>query len=212
MEPGGCVRVEPGRVLRLFLARPLRVAFDTVIRDVMVPDLRAQPGVEAVWVGRKGPDELGDRALISLWTSEAAMRAAMGDSLERSRFHPEHLPETTDRRLEVLPVLVEQGADRPVRATILRIARGRLTGISLAGYARDVRDGARRDRDRGRGPEALVLAAAGMDRFVTISTWSDWDALAAATGASLARPVRTREQHVIEGFTADHLELLPLDA
>lgn len=199
-------------MLRLFLARPVRVAFDSVIRDVMAPDLRAQPGVEAVWVGRKGPDELGDRAIVSLWTSEAAMRAAMGDSLERSRFHPEHLPETTDRRLEVLPVLVEQGADRPVRATILRVARGHLSGISLVDYARDVRKGARRDLLRGRGPEALILAAAGADRFVTISTWSDWEALAAATGASLDQPVRTREQHIIEGFTADHLELLVLDA
>ena len=32
--------------------------------------------------------------------------------------------------------------------------------------------------------------------------------LAAATGASVEQPVRTREQHAIEGFTAVHLELV----
>ena len=197
-----------GRILRLFLARPVRLAFDTVVREVMIPDLRAQPGVIAVWAGRQGPDERGDRALVSLWTSQAAMIAAMGEDLERSRFHPEYLAETVDRRLAVLPVLVEVGTQRPVRATILRIARGRVPSIGLDVYARDVEAGASRDLEHGRGPETLILGADGADRFVTVSTWTDWDALAAATGASVEQPVRTREQHAIEGFTAVHLELV----
>lgn len=200
--------VREGRILRLFLARPVRLAFDTVVREVMIPDLRAQPGVIAVWAGRQGPDELGDRALVSLWTSQAAMIAAMGEDLERSRFHPEYLTETVARRLAVLPVLVEVGTERPVRATILRIARGRLTRIDLGTYARDVEAGASRDLERGRGPETLILGADGPDRFVTVSTWADWDALAAATGASIEQPVRTREQHAIDGFSAVHLELV----
>jgi hypothetical protein len=205
------VRVREGRVLRLFLARPVRLAFDTVIRDEMGPDLRALDGVIAVWIGRQGPDELGDRALISLWESEAAMLAAMGEDIERSRFHPEHLAETVQRRLEVLPVLVEMGTQRATTAAILRIARGRLATIDLATYARDVQAGASRDLERGRGPETLILCADGDDRFVTVSTWADWDALATATGASIDHPVRTREQHAIEGFTAAHLELIRLD-
>lgn len=200
--------VREGRILRLFLARPVRLAFDTVVREVMIPDLRAQPGVIAVWAGRQGPDERGDRALVSLWTSQAAMIAAMGEDLERSRFHPEYLAETVDRRLAVLPVLVEVGTQRPVRATILRIARGRVPSIGLDVYARDVEAGASRDLEHGRGPETLILGADGADRFVTVSTWIDWDALAAATGASVEQPVRTREQHAIEGFTAVHLELV----
>jgi hypothetical protein len=202
------VGVREGRILRLFLARPVRVAFDTVVREVMIPDLRAQPGVVAVWAGRQGPDERGDRALVSLWTSQAAMIAAMGEDVERSRFHPEHLSETIDRRLAVLPVLVEMGTERPIRATILRIARGRLPHIDPDAYARDVEAGASRDLERGRGPEALILGADRPDRFVTVSTWTDWDALAAATGASVEQPVRTREQHAIDGFTAVHMELV----
>lgn len=205
------MRVAEGRVLRLFLARPVRLAFDAVVREVMIPDLRIQPGVVAVWAARQGPDELGDRALVSLWTSQAAMLAAMGEDLERSRFHPEYLAETVERRLEVLPVLVEMGTERPTRAAILRIARGRLTGVDLATYARDVEAGASRDLERGRGPSALILTADGPDRFMTLSTWSDWDVLAAATGASVERPVRTREQHAIEGFTAVHMELVGAD-
>lgn len=205
------MRVRAGRVLRVFLARPVRLAFDAVIRDEMGPQLRALDGVVAVWIGRRGPDELGDRALISLWESEAAMLTAMGPDIERSRFHPEHLSETVDRRLEVLPVLVELGTQRPTTASILRIARGRLAAIDLESYARDVEAGAVRDLERGRGPETLILCADGGDRFVTMSTWSDWDALATATGASLDHPVRTREQHAIEGFNAVHLELIGLD-
>lgn len=189
----------------------MRLAFDAVVREVMIPDLRAQAGVIAVWAGRRGPDELGDRALISLWESEAAMLAAMGPDLAHSRFHPEYLSETVDRRLEVLPVLVEMGTQRPDRAAILRIARGRLATIDLDAYARDVEAGASRDLERGRGPEVLILTADGEDRFLTLSTWADWESLAAATGASLEQPVRTREQHAIEGFTAVHLELVRRD-
>lgn len=195
-------------ILRILLANPVRLAFDPIVRESIVPDLRRSDGVVDAWAARRGPGDLGERAIVTTWTSRAAMHAVMGIEGQPSPFHPEHLAEMTDRRLEIMPVRVAVAADEVGDATILRIARGRPTSVDLDTYVAHVAAGARRDLERGRGPCELVLAQAGEDRFVTVSTWRDWEALAAATGASIDRPVRTREQHALEGFVAVHYELL----
>jgi hypothetical protein len=40
--------------------------------------------------------------VVSLWSGRAALDTAMGPDLEESRFHPEYLPETADRIVEVM--------------------------------------------------------------------------------------------------------------
>jgi hypothetical protein len=91
--------------LRLYQFNPLRPTFDAVTRNEILPALAQSPGVLGVWAGRKGPDELGRRAVASLWTSRDAMEEAMGIDLAHLRFQPQYLDETTDRVLEVRPVL-----------------------------------------------------------------------------------------------------------
>jgi hypothetical protein len=199
----------PGRCLRLFHCRPVRAAFDQLLRDVMIPDLWRQPGIERILAGRRGPDETGDRLVASVWSSLADMHAAMGEDIERSRFHPEYLPETTDRRLEVLPVVVALGAGSPPPGGVLRLARGRLRSTEVDAYAVDVRDGFARDLVHGHGPHSLVLARLSPREFVTLSAWVDWERIERATGASVDQPVHTQREHELDAFSAEHYELVP---
>lgn len=198
-------------VARVFTCRPLRPAFDAVLRDVLLPDLRDRPGVLDVCAGRRGPDELGHRVVVSLWASLDAMRESMGEDLEASRFHPELLPETTDRHLEVLPVLLVLGGDAKGEPPVgvLRIARGSLRGLAVERYADHVRTGVEEDRALGHGPRWLILANTSEHAFVAISRWTDWTAIQLATGASIDDPIRTRPHAETTSFQAHHYELLP---
>lgn len=109
---------------------------------------------------------------------------------------------------EPWPVRVDVGSDAGSPPSILRIARGSVATVDLETYLRDVDAGARRDVELGRGPIRLVVAQTGHDGFATISTWPDWESIAAATGASVQQPVRTREQHRLRDFRVDHYELV----
>lgn len=185
--------------VRVARAAPAGLGFDAALRTALVPALRAHPFVVELWVGRHGPDELGERAFVALLAHETLDPDSGGadESATVLAWEPAH-------RLRVDVV----ARDAP-RATILRIARGSVATVDLETYLRDVHDGACRDVERGRGPVRLVVAQTGPVGFMTISTWPDWDAVAAATGASINRPVVTREQHRLNGFAVDHYELLP---
>jgi hypothetical protein len=193
-------------VVRIYRFRPLRAAFDPIMRGVILPDLARRPGVASVWAGRQGPDELGPRVVVSLWTTLEAMRAAMGYDLASLRFHPDYLEETTERSLEVHTIELWSGGGAP-EGTILRIARGAVS--DLAGYVRFVRSGVEVDLRAGHGPRALILAGAGQGRFVTASVWSDWDTLEVATGASVERPSHTKPTEQVTSFEVEHYEILP---
>ena len=76
-------------VLRLFSCRPRRAAFDRILRDVLIPDLRALGDVTDVFAGRQGPDDLGERLVASVWSSTPEMTAALlVERLTRSRLIP----------------------------------------------------------------------------------------------------------------------------
>jgi hypothetical protein len=197
--------------LRLYQFNPLRPTFDAVTRNQILPALAQRPGVLGVWAGRKGPDELGRRVVASLWTSRDAMEEAMGIDLAHLRFQPQYLDETTDRVLEVRPVLWSIGAPGRLRSGVLRVARGLLARGDTVSYAESVRAGVAIDHARGSDPDVLVLASASDREFVTVTTWSGWDSLQAATGASLQRPIRTQHNEGLASFDADHFELLPTD-
>jgi hypothetical protein len=199
-----------GGVLRLFLCRPLRLAFDGILRDVLVPDLYRQPGLIEVDVGRQGPDEVGRRLVGSSWSSEAAMVAAMGPSLEHLRFHAESREETIDRTLEVHPILVRVVDPDGATPAILRLARGRIASGDLEGYAASVAAGARDDIANGYGPSRLTLARSGSDTFTTLSIWSAWDHIASATGATIHDPIRTRGGARLSSFEVEHYEHVPI--
>ncbi len=166
-----------GETLRLFEFTPRDGAFDSILRDVMIPDLWALPGVREVYVGRQGPDQVGPRLIATTWESEADMVDAVGVSFDAPRFHPEYLAETTDRRLEFLPLSFAYRSDTTASPSIIRLVTGQVRAGELDAYVREAWAGTEDDAAAGQGPNALYLATLAPDRFRTLSIWPDWATL-----------------------------------
>jgi hypothetical protein len=198
-----------GETIRLFRFTPVRGAFDSILRDVMIPDLWRLPGVRDVYVGRHGPEETGPRLVASIWESSEAMEAAVGTSFDSPAFHPEYLAETTDRRLDFLPVSFAYRAATTGTASIIRLVDGQVRAGELDAYIAEAWAGTEDDAAAGRGPDALYLAAAPPDRFRTLSVWPDWETLQDATGGDIDRPIATRHAKRLVSWGATHYEALP---
>jgi hypothetical protein len=197
--------VVPGTaIVRLSHFRTLRPGFDPVLRDSVLPELQAHPGVLRVFPGRQGPDEIGLRILVSVWDGEKAMERAFGGIPEAE---PAALEETSGRRVEILPVLVSSIGET-LSTGVLRVARASLRDGDLEGYARLVAQDLEGGRAGGPAPHTVVLASWGEQGFVMVSAWPDWSSIEAATGASIADPLRTKRVAGLEDFHADHYELL----
>ncbi len=214
MREGRLIPVSECRVLRLFRFRPVRRGFDAILRDELIPELVALPDLVEVYVGRQGPDEMGDRLVASVWGSREAMTTGVGDTFEAATFHPEYLDETTDRVLEMhdLDVALRfEAIDAGIRPAtgILRLVRGQVRPGALATYRDDVRRGTIADSEGGHGPLALYLALEAPDRFVTMSVWSSWSAVERATGGDVRRPIATRHEEQILSWEAAHYEVVP---
>lgn len=197
------------RVLRLFRFRPARSAFDGILRDVMLPDLRRQPGLLDVHLGRRGPDEVGPRLLATVWSSHAAMAASVGEDFDPPIFHPELLAETTERVLEFLPVAISMPSEGSGQARILRTLRGRVQPGRRDLYIELAREGYLADVEAGHGPLALHLGTGpGDDDFVTLSVWESWSAVETATGGDIRRPMATRHSESIVAWETAHFEII----
>ena len=196
-------------VLRLFYFRPVASAFDSILRDVMIPDLRKLPGLVDIFLGRRGPDELGPRLNASVWTSREAMVAGVGEDFDPPVFHPEYIDETTERVLEILPLAISMPFDGVGAPRILRTLRGQVRPGERDAYIEAARHGTIADIDAGGGPLALHLAIGpGDDDFLTVSVWESWSALETATGGDVKRPVATRHPERIERWDAAHYEVI----
>jgi hypothetical protein len=198
-------------VLRLFSFRPVQAAFDAVLREVMVPDLRLFPDLVDLHVGRRGPDELGPRLIASVWSSRTAMIAAVGEHFEPPTFHPEYLEATADRLLEVNPLAVSLRFERAAPARIMRALRGRIRPGEREAYVEEARAGTLADVEAGRGPIALHLAIGPSDDdFLTVSIWESWSDIEAATGGDIERPIATRHPERIVDWDASHFEIIEI--
>ena len=198
-------------VLRLFSFRPVRSAFDTVLRDVMVPDLRLFPELLDLHIGRRGPDELGPRMIASVWSSAAAMVAAVGEDFDPPIFHPEFLDETSDRVLEIMPLAMSLRFERASPARIMRALRGSIRSGERAAYIEEARLGTLADVEAGHGPVALHLGTGpGDDAFTTVSVWESWSDIEAATGGDIERPTATRHPERIVDWDASHFEIVEI--
>jgi hypothetical protein len=194
-------------IVRLFRFQPVRPAIDADLRDSVLPDLRSLPGLMRVWAGRQGPGELGARLIVSVWASREAMKATLGDDPEDARFHPEYLDDTSDRRLDVLSLVLMEASPTPLVTGILRVTRGSLIDGDTVAYARLVGHELPSHHDDGAGPRAVVLASGDGTEFVMVSTWPDWAAIESATGASVDDPLRVKRSR-LSGFQVDHYELV----
>jgi hypothetical protein len=197
------------RVVRLFTFRPVRSAFDGILRDVMLPDLRRQSGLLDIHLGRRGPDELGPRLLATVWSSQAEMVAAVGEDPDRPTFHPEFLEETTERRVESRPLAISMVYEGSEPRRILRTLRGSVRPGQRDTYIDHANQGYLGDIAAGRGPLALHLGTGpGDDDFVTTSVWDTWTKVEAATGGDIRQPMATRHTDLIVAWEATHFEVI----
>jgi hypothetical protein len=196
--------------IRLFGFRPIRPAFDNVIRDWIVPAICAQPGAVDVYVGRHGPDELGPRLVVSVWESNPAMVFAFGPSSAARR--PEDLDGIADQTVEVLsPEIIHRVAHPVDSPRIIRVFRGLARAGQLDSYIEETRDGVVADVAAGHGPTAFYLArGTTADGFVAVSVWSGWSAIELATGGDVRQPMSTRRRELIATFEATHYEAIDL--
>lgn len=200
-----------GRYLRLFQFRPVGsgAAIDAVFRREALPRLARIPGVEAAVAGRHGPDETGERLVVSVWASKGALDAAACGPEPDAPLDLESGPDLADARILVLPIEVAVEPGRTEEPSVLRVFRGGTRPGELDAYLEEVRSGALADVAAGHGALALYAARAGDDRFVTVSIWSGWSVIEAATGGNIRRPAATRNVARLSGGSVVHYEVLP---
>jgi hypothetical protein len=195
--------------LRLFRFRAAHPGFDDVLRATLIPDLRSKAGLTAAYSGRQGPDEIGPRIVASVWATRTAMDAAVGPGL--GTFHPELLPDSTDRALEILPLAIERRFDVEDEARILRLFRGTVRPDELDPYIEEARAGTELDGTGENGPCALFLARGEGDHFVTMSAWRSWHDIELASGGDVRRPQATRHSERLVDWRVEHFEIVPPD-
>ncbi|HLO34654.1 MAG TPA: hypothetical protein VK194_01165 [Candidatus Deferrimicrobium sp.] len=192
-------------VVRVFTFRTVRPGFDSVVRGEMMPEMRSMSGLVEVFFGRQGPNDVGPRILVSIWSSTEAMVAGVGDRL--GVFHPECLSATSDHVLEVFEHGIGDRVEGPP-PTILRVFRGVVRPGELDAYVEDVRDGVEHDRRDEVGPIALYLGATDDGAFVTASAWREWDDIARSTGGDIHEPNKTRHPERLESWSIEHFEIV----
>ena len=185
-------------------------ATDAVLRSVVVPRILADPAVVDAWQGRRGATD-GNHVLATTWT-----QGPTGDVPDR----PPDLAALADPQLDALGgtsiVAVEQlelavhaRFARPEPARVMRVLHGRALPGELQLYIDEARAGMTADAAVNDGLVSFALGHDGRDAFVTVSTWTTWSAIEAATGGNTRRPAVTRNVRRLAEFSVVHLELLP---
>src|SRR6266508_3254679 len=195
----------------MFAFRPARSdsAFDSTLRDDILPGLLALSGLVDAFVGRHGPGDDQERVIASVWRSRRAMTAGLESSSLLAPFQPDQAPEIVASRLDILPVAVAVHPERAEPPAIIRVYRGEVRSGELDAYVEDVRTGALADADTNEGLVALYLGAQAPARFMTVSAWTGWSAIERATGGNVRQPIATRHAHRRGAGEVDHYEMLP---
>lgn len=196
---------------------PRTIGADDDLRARLIPDLGARAGLQYVVAGRQGPDDLGPRIIVSVWTpgtvlGGVAVDARRPEPAGSAALQPDGV-EDLIVRVAVQPDQVEAGrvdGGPPGAARVLRVFRGAVRTAERDAYVRDVETGTLRDIDAGTGPLALFLAvpAADSDRFVTVSVWPGWSEIEAATGGNPRNPVATRHPERLVASDVAHYEVV----
>lgn len=178
---------------------------DHLLREVVLPGLLAQPGVTRVYAGRTGATDVGPRIVVSVWDTAAGglTRDELGNL-----FPFEQADEMTEVEVEVMELTVSLPFDGD-DPRILRVFRGQTRPGELERYVDAAREGTFQDVSEQHGPAALFLAVAPPDRFVTVSVWTAWDHIEAATGGNLRQPIATRNTEWLLAGSALHYEIVP---
>lgn len=212
MPPSSRETVSTARFLRVITFQGLGPdsATDAVLRSVVMPRILADPAVVDAWQGRRGATD-GNHVLATTWTEAppagppdcAPDLAALADPAL------EALGGTSIVAVEQLELAVHARFARPEPARVLRVLHGRSLPGELESYIAEARAGMSADAAINDGLVSFALGHDGRDSFVTVSTWTTWSAIEAATGGNTRRPAATRNVRRLAEFSVVHLELLP---
>jgi hypothetical protein len=194
--------------LRVLIFRPTGSAatVDASLREDILPALCARGGIDDAYVARHG-DDPADRVLATVWrVPPGADDDEM--SLLRARLPAETLA-VGEARLDVLPLVVDARFERDQPPGILRIFRGTVRPGELDAYIDQARRGMLADAEVNDGLVAFYLGRDGSDGFLTVSAWTGWDAIEAATGGNIRQPFATKNSERLVAFVVDHYEILP---
>jgi heme-degrading monooxygenase HmoA len=191
------------------------VTVDEALRGALLPRLIGDYGALDAYVGRRAEAALDERVVASV-----ARAGAPAASLEPGGLFAEpdgslgepdgslagSLRLGRDERLSVRVSIPPGPGERP---RVLRLFRGETRAGGIDEYVGAAFAGATSDAATNPGLVSLYLGVGTGDRFVTMSAWTDWSAIEAATGGDVHRPFWTRHIDRLVGFDVRHYELLP---
>jgi hypothetical protein len=182
-------------------------AFDAGLRDVVVPRLADADAVVDIWVGRHGSREDRTRVLASTWRVDPESEPA--DPLDIAALRELGDDVVVIGDVEQLPLAVHARFERSEPTRILRVFHGQVRPGELEAYVELARTGMLADAAAYDGLIAFALGTEPPDDFITVSVWSGWPAIEAATGGNTRTPFMTRNAQLLETFTVAHYEVLP---
>jgi hypothetical protein len=201
--------VPHARFLRVVSFQPgtTESAFDAGLRDTVVPRLADSDAVVDVWVGRRGSREDRARVLASTWRVDPEDEPGGPPDIAALRGLGEGVVVLDGFEQEPLSVHARFERVEPLR--ILRVFHGQVRSGELETYIDLARTGMLADAEAYDGLIAFALGARGPDAFTTVSVWTGWPAIEAATGGNTRTPFMTRNAQLLETFTVAHYEVLP---
>jgi hypothetical protein len=196
------------RFLRVVTFQPsgLESPVDAALREAIVPRLLDCDEVIDAWIGRQSSPADRTRVLASTWTAEPGPDLADLDILRDAG--PADGPPIIDR-VDHVALAVHARFDRIEPARILRVFRGTARAGELDDYVAEARDGMSADSEVNDGLIAFALGTESQDSFITVSAWTGWSAIEAATGGNTRQPFATRNAARLIDFRIVHYEILP---
>jgi hypothetical protein len=189
---------------------------DAVLREQAMPRLLARRDVIDAWIGRRGSTGDRTRVLASTWSDEPGPEPADLLALADPAIDEDgSIVDAVDHL--VLAVHARFARSEPAR--ILRIFRGRARPGQYEAYVAEARSGMQDDASVNDGLIAFALGAemraggqpttGSPTAFVTVSAWTGWSAIEAATGGNIRTPAATRNADRLSDFAVHHFEILP---
>lgn len=180
---------------------------DQLLRDELMPELCRRAGVQFVYAGRAGAGDAGERIVVSTWEFDTPPSDPPADL---NRLFPfEDRPEIGQAMVELRPLVISLPFEDGEEAHILRVLRGQTTPGKLDRYVEEVRSGTFDDVAANHGPAAFFLGIEPPDGFVTISVWTSWESIEAATGSNVREPSSTRHEQQLVAADIVHYEIVP---
>jgi len=197
------------RFLRVISFQPATAesAFDAGLRETVVPQVADADDVVDLWVGRRGSREDRARVLASTWRVDP--EAEPGGPVDVAALQGLGNGVVAVDGVEQTPLAVHARFERPDPKRILRVFHGQVRSAELETYVDLARTGMLADSVAYDGLIAFALGTRAPDEFTTVSVWTGWPAIEAATGGNTRQPFMTRNAHLLRTFMVIHYEVLP---